>query len=135
MTSWSMARSRLDLPTALDLARAGWQLAIARLRLSRFNAADLITGGSAEADPALVEQISFAIRAMGARVPWRSDCLVQALAAQHWLASRGVGSRIHLGVKPSDASLDAHAWLKVGDRIVVGGDVADYAEFPLQERH
>ena len=126
-----MARRRLDLPTAIDLIRAGWELALARRRLDSVDAKALVVTGGTPAGLEQVDRLIFAVRAMGARVPWRSDCLVQALAAQHWLASRGIGSSIHLGVKPSEAPIDAHAWLKVGDRIVLGGDVADYSEFPL----
>ena len=127
-----MARlSRLDLPTAFDLVHATWELAHARRRLPHVDANSLIRNGSEPCKPATVDRIAFAIRAMGARVPWRSDCLVQALAAQHWLAAEGIGSTVHLGVKASDSPIDAHAWLKVGDRIVLGGDVADYSEFPL----
>ena len=67
---------------------------------------------------------------MGARVPWRSTCLVQALAARRWLARRGVASELVLGArKPGGAELDAHAWLKAGERIVVGGDGQGYAPF------
>ena len=130
-----MARQRLDLPTALDLVRAGRHLALARRRLPNFDTTKLSNPGRAEPDPAIVERVAFAIRAMAARVPWRSDCLVQALAAQQWLADCGIASTIHLGVKASEAPIDAHAWLKVGDRVVIGGDVGDYSEFPLHERH
>jgi hypothetical protein len=126
-----MARRRLDLPTAIDLIRAGWELALARRRLDSVDAKALVVTGGTPAGLEQVDRLIFAVRAMGARVPWRSDCLVQALAAQHWLASMGIGSSIHLGVKPSEAPINAHAWLKVGDRVVLGGDVADYSEFPL----
>jgi len=126
-----MARRRLDLPTAIDLIRAGWELALARRRLDSVDAKALVVTGGTPAGLEQVDRLIFAVRAMGARVPWRSDCLVQALAAQHWLASMGIGSSIHLGVKPSEAPIDAHAWLKVGNRILLGGDVADYSEFPL----
>jgi len=126
-----MARRPLDLRTVFDLIRAGWELALARKRLENVDAKALVVAGGAPARPEQVDRLVFAVRAMGARVPWRSDCLVQALAAQHWLASMGIGISIHLGVKPSEAPIDAHAWLKVGDRILLGGDVADYSEFPL----
>lgn len=127
-----MARfSRIDLLTVADLLRAIWELARTRWNLEAFDARNLITSGRAGSNEQSIDRIAFAIRAMGARVPWRSDCLVQALAAQHWLAAKGIGSTIHMGVKPSGAPLDAHAWLKVGDRTVLGGDVAGYSEFPL----
>ena len=127
-----MARlARLDLPTAIRLFRATWELALARRRLARFDPGSLTVNGREGRLEPDVDRIAFAIRAMGARVPWRSDCLVQALAAQHWLASLGIGSSIHLGVRASQAPIDAHAWLKVGGRVVLGGEVGNYAEFPV----
>ena len=129
-----MARRRLDLPTTIDLLRASWELTLARRQLGKINARSFTVKGIAETDAQYLGRVVFAVRAMGARVPWRSDCLVQALAVQHWLASRGVGSSIHLGVRASEAPIDAHAWLTVGDRVVIGGDVADYREFPLHEQ-
>ena len=125
-------RPRLDLPTALLLLRAAWELALARRQLGQVDARALTIDGKAAARRQDLDRVAFAIRAMAARVPWRSDCLIQALAAQHWLASRGIGSTIHLGVRPSEAPIDAHAWLKVGDRVVLGGDVAGYAEFAIR---
>jgi hypothetical protein len=72
---------------------------------------------------------------MGARVPWKGTCLVQALAAQRWLARRGIASEIVLGArKTRDKSIDAHAWLKAGDRIVVGGDLEGYQPFRPSRR-
>lgn len=106
---------------------------MARRRLAKFDPRSLTVNGKNGDGDLLVNRVVWAVRAVGARVPWRSDCLVQALAAQHWLATVGVGSTIHLGVKASDEPLDAHAWLKVGERVVLGGDIADYGEFPLHE--
>ena len=126
-------RRRLDIPTVLDLLRATYELAHARRKLASVDTRSLVASGCGEPTPQGLDRIAFAIRAMGARVPWRSDCLVQALAAQHWLARRGYGSTIHIGVKASEAPIDAHAWLKVGDRILIGGDVDGYAEFPLHD--
>jgi hypothetical protein len=126
-----MARRRLDLPTAADLVRACWELALARRNLKRLDPKRLATAGKKVPDERAVDRITFAVRAMAARVPWRADCLVQALAAQHWLARRGIGTRIHLGVKASEKPIDAHAWLKVGDNVVLGGNIAEYSEFPL----
>lgn len=131
-----MARlSRLDIPTALALVRATWELALGRWRLGTFDFRSLNVDGRQPSTGFEIDRIAFALRAMGTRVPWRADCLVQALAGQHWLASRGVGSTIHLGVKASEAPVDAHAWLTVGDRVILGGEVADYSEFPLHKQH
>ncbi len=127
--------ARLDLRTVVDLLRASRELAVARWRL-----VSLAPGSLAmPVDPKInapagtddVDRIIWAVRAMGARVPWRSDCLVQALAAQRWLRRRGIGSAIHLGVRSAPSAIDAHAWLKVGDEVVLGGEAGDYAEIPL----
>ena len=128
-----MARGRLDLPIAFDLLRATWELALARRRLDRFDPHALTANGASDGSAQDLERVAFAVRAMAARVPWRSDCLVQALAAQRWLADLGIASTIHLGVKASEGPIDAHAWLKVGDQIVLGGEVSDYSEFPIHE--
>ncbi len=133
------ARS-LSLRTWADLARAAAELGFARIRLARLAAGDLVgqdgprTVPSRQADPEsgarTIDRVAFAIPRMGARVPWKGTCLVQALAAQRWLARHGVGSEIVLGArKTGEDGIDAHAWLKAGDRIVVGGDVDGYQPF------
>lgn len=72
------------------------------------------------------DDVAFFINRMAARVPWRSDCLVQALAGQRWLAWGGIASEIAVGAaKRADGSLNAHAWLRLEGRVVLGGDVAD----------
>ena len=67
---------------------------------------------------------------MGLRVPWRSDCVVQALAARRWLARGGVGSTVCVGVRKDEQGFQAHAWLKAAGRVVTGGDISSYAELP-----
>jgi hypothetical protein len=58
------------------------------------------------------------------RVPWRATCLVQAVAGYLLLKRRGIAATIRFGVNKSDAGLAAHAWLIVGDQIVLGGEAA-----------
>lgn len=78
-------------------------------------------------DQLLVEQVSFVIPRIAHRVPWRSDCLVQALAAQKWLETAGVATRLAIGAEQSAAKgFNAHAWLKHGDRVVTGGEIEHY---------
>ena len=75
----------------------------------------------------LVERVAFAIPRVAARMPWRSDCLVQAMAAERWLGRHGIETALFLGVpnnKP--AQFVAHAWLMAGERIVTGGDISGY---------
>lgn len=121
-----------------DMLRAIAELAIARIRLGTVETRALLSRAQApqasapvkELDRrsnALVDRVSFAIPRAGRRVPWRADCLVQALAAQHWLSRRGVATTLVIGVdKPRPADFEAHAWLMAADRIVTGGPVARY---------
>jgi len=133
------ARS-LSLRTWADLARAAAELGFARIRLARLAAGDLVGQDASRTVPSrqadshddapMIDRVAFAIPHMGARVPWKGTCLVQALAAQRWLARHGVASEIVLGArKTGEDGIDAHAWLKAGDRIVVGGDVDGYQPF------
>lgn len=128
-----------------DLLRALGELALARIRLARRTAQQLQipdrpdpAGTDAPAPDAdaltMIERVSRAIAIVAPRVPWRSDCLVQCLAGRRWLAAHGITARISIGMKREDGDgLLAHAWLAVGETIVTGGDVADFAVFRLKQ--
>src|SRR5262245_47751653 len=63
-----------------------------------------------------VARLSWAIGAAAARVPWRSDCLPQAMAAHRWLRRYGLRPEFFVGVaKRKDGHVEAHAWLRCGD--------------------
>jgi Transglutaminase-like superfamily len=73
------------------------------------------------ADPLLLARVRQAVTTAARNVPWNAVCLPQAMAAKAMLARRGQGSAFHLGATLDDKSkLSAHAWLVVGDTIVVG---------------
>ncbi|WP_295634738.1 lasso peptide biosynthesis B2 protein [Novosphingobium sp.] len=75
----------------------------------------------------IVERVAFAIPAIALRVPWRADCMVQAIAAQNWLGRYNIPSTMTIGVrKDAAAGFGAHAWLAVGDVLVTGGDISGY---------
>ena len=60
-------------------------------------------------------------------VPWRSDCLVLAMAAQDWLARRAIGSAIVIGIdSTAGEGFVSHAWLESGNQIVTGGVIGRY---------
>ena len=89
------------------------------------------TPASARLQPAhtsdLAETIAFVIPRVAARMPWRADCLIQAIAAQHWLAQKGIATRIVVGVdREGEGQLLAHAWLKLGERVITGGSNSRY---------
>ena len=123
-----------DRTSPSDLIRAVLELGLARLRLGSQHARASIEASAAKAielnvnQSALVERVAFVIPRVAARLPWRADCLVQALAAQHWLSSHQVFTTLTLGVpRHMPTNFEAHAWLTAGDRIVTGGDVSGYA--------
>jgi Transglutaminase-like superfamily len=68
-------------------------------------------------------RLSWAISAAAARVPWRSDCVLQAMAADHWLRRYGMASKFFVGVaKDAGGKLESHAWLQCGEVTVTGAN-------------
>lgn len=147
MSSW---RSRKLPPFASDWGprtwlliaaygiRAAFELALARISLRSVTgdtvmqlntAAQQPAGGPAAAiNPRIVVNVGWIVPRIAARLPWRADCLVQALAARRWLLSQGIGTEIVIGIDRSPAEgLLAHAWLRHGNQTVTGGDVSRYA--------
>lgn len=69
---------------------------------------------------AIAAGVGRALRRAESRLPWKSTCLVQALAGRFMLMRRGVASTLVLGVARQNGSIQAHAWL-VCDGAVCGG--------------
>ncbi|MCB2065903.1 MAG: lasso peptide biosynthesis B2 protein [Erythrobacter sp.] len=66
------------------------------------------------------------------RMPFRADCVPQALTARWMLARRGIATRIRIGTRrdPAQDGLQFHAWLMAGDLVVTGGqDIETYSAF------
>lgn len=141
LTKIIVRAARLSPQTWFDLVRAGLELAIANRKLESRTAKELLLSQreSAQSDASpvlserqkrLVSRVSFAVSLMGARAPWRSDCLVQALAAERWLRGKNIATQLHIGVrKQMPHEFEAHTWLKVGDEVVTGGDIAGFVPF------
>jgi len=69
----------------------------------------------------LLVRVRKAVTTAARNVPWNAVCLPQAMAAKAMLARRGCGSVFHLGAAfDPNGKLIAHAWLMVGDTVVVG---------------
>lgn len=71
----------------------------------------------------LVQRVSWAVKVVSARSPWRSTCLAQALAGAAMLRRHGIRATLVLGVaKAADSAhdLEAHAWLFCDDFILTG---------------
>jgi transglutaminase-like putative cysteine protease len=68
------------------------------------------------------EAVGWAVTALARRVPWDGRCFAQALAATAMLRRRGVDGTVSFGVcEGASAGFEAHAWLRVGTRLITGG--------------
>ena len=131
---WSSRPRRLLSRDGARVAEAVAYLALARVAVialpfrvlaRRLGVRHAETPATAGTHPAS-RRIAWAIAAAARRVPWRSECLEQAIAAKAMLRRRGIASTLYLGMTRDPVG--AHAWLRVGDMNVTGGpDVASYA--------
>jgi hypothetical protein len=133
-----MTAQRYALPEKIALAsEALLALAHARMILHRTRPDDVLArnraaaGAAAPARDAAIAAgctaVTRAIPPIAARVPWRADCLVQALAGQQMLRRRGIASEIVVGIaKHPDGTFESHAWLTRGGDIILGGDVSRF---------
>jgi Transglutaminase-like superfamily len=67
--------------------------------------------------------VAWAVQAAAARMPWHCSCLTEALAASVMLRRREIPATLYLGVAtnvPSADGIAAHAWVRCGEKIVVG---------------
>lgn len=70
--------------------------------------------------------ISWAVQGLGQRLPWMSQCLVQALAATWMLQRRCIPSTFYFGLaKDPSKQLKAHAWVRSGTLVLTGARVRD----------
>jgi len=73
-----------------------------------------------------IEDLVWSVNAVSARVPWRAKCFERGLALQWMLRRRGYDARLVYGARMQDESgLDAHVWVTLGDRILIGGEEAE----------
>ncbi len=91
-----------------------------------------LRGSSAGESRELALMVAQAIARASGRMPWRSTCLVQALAAQWMLSRRKHEARLRLGVaRNGRANLDAHAWLESAGVLVTGGPEGHVARYAV----
>ena len=78
------------------------------------------------------DDLAWAVSAAARRIP-RATCLTQALALQALLTREGHDASLRLGVARGElGSLEAHAWLESGGRVVIGGpQAARFVPLPL----
>ena len=73
------------------------------------------------ADDKKIKLVAKTVRRCAKYAPWNTKCLVQAITAKNLLRRYNIQSLLVLGVaKLNNSDLSAHAWLKVGDKIITG---------------
>lgn len=129
----------MTLPELTAAALRGlWEIALARHALHRIGPVGVQqrnakAAGCARFRPEALthracDRVGFIIPRMARRVPWRADCLVQALAGQRWLRAEGIASEIVVGTaRNPDGRFEAHAWLRRDGQVILGGDISRFA--------
>src|SRR4051794_2335412 len=127
---------RLGRERQLLLIEATYELALASAVVAVLPFRRAIVWGSfpvrtPNGRPATVESLTWAVEAAARRLPWRTVCIEQGLAAQRMLRRRGIDARLHYGARnqASTGKLEAHVWVTVDKIAVIGGDeAAGFAE-------
>jgi hypothetical protein len=70
-----------------------------------------------------IKRVRAAVQRASARVPG-ATCLVQAISGWCMLKMRSIDAQIRIGVEKCEDGVCAHAWLVVGDIVVLGGSDA-----------
>lgn len=76
--------------------------------------------GASLEDAQLAAAVGRAVGRAARRVPWRSVCLDQGLAAHWMLRRRGQRSMLHYGIGKAGERLAAHVWVSLGGQILLG---------------
>jgi hypothetical protein len=97
-----------------------------------------LSKGAASGRNEILPEARWSIEAAARAAPWRAVCLQQGLALQWMLRRRGIDAVLHYGLaKEKGGELEAHAWVVVGDKLVIGGEIAPkfrcVATFPEPE--
>lgn len=68
-----------------------------------------------------VKDLMWAIESTGRYAPKGINCLPRALALQRMLIRRGGRATIHFGVRRGAEGVEAHAWVTLRDKVLLGG--------------
>jgi Transglutaminase-like superfamily len=139
-TPWQLAKRTIRL--SLFLAEALFELCVARFTVS-FVPFQVYKQGLGkhmhttsyqgfQSEQALAKRLSWAVLKMARYTPFKSNCMVQAMAAKRMFKKRSIATTLYIGVgKGQEATLQKlnHAWLRSGSLIVTGNlkDLESYA--------
>jgi hypothetical protein len=131
---------RLSAPDRRLIVRAAGWLALVRLALwtrpfARVQQLVTIAASEPSRAPAVAPgRLAWAVESAALAVP-KASCLTQALAAQVMLERSGVHPDLKIGVATDRETFEAHAWLELDGRPLVGAyDLERYAPLESHER-
>lgn len=124
---WLAVRLLLLLPVIdLSLRTLGFQRSWAWL--ARFAGGDRALQAVDAPALAHAERLAELARAVGARSPWPTSCLRQALAVWLLLRRRQLPAELKIGVIRREAPFRAHAWVELGG-VALDPEAAAHAPF------
>ena len=87
--------------------------------LGEFKKEEVLEINSGEKE--LIQMLVKNIRRWKRFLPWKVKCFEEAIAAKKVLEKYKINSTLYMGVdKNTEKELIAHAWLKVGNEIIIG---------------
>lgn len=118
----SRQRQHLLLRAAIGLSAASAAVAVLPFRRAILFGSVPLAGG----DRTSIEDCVWAVETAARRLPWRAMCIEKGLTAQRMLRRGGVDAILHYGARhhPQTKRLEAHVWVTVGDKPVIGGEEA-----------
>jgi hypothetical protein len=112
------------LEAGAELTRASIALRVGGSARKGRQLGNLSTGVESEReDPRRLQEaqrIGYAVIRAARWLPWHPTCLRQAIAVQRMLRRRGISSRLQLGLRRAGTLNEAHAWVTVQGRPVIG---------------
>lgn len=111
----------------LSLRSAGFQRS--RGWLSRFLPSEGVLLDVSPESLADAQRLAWLARAVGARSPWRTSCLRQALAVWLLLRRRRLPAELKIGVVRRAPPFQAHAWVELAG-VALDPAAAEHAAFP-----
>lgn len=92
------------------------------------------SGPTGSLETVVVREVIWAVQTVSRRVPGAS-CLTQGMATQVLLGRLGEQSELCLGVARSTGGrLEAHAWVEIDGRIVIGNAIAGFSRYARLEK-
>ncbi len=125
---WLALRLLVLLPLIdLSLRSIGFQRS--RAWLSRLAPPEVATVAVDRDAVAAAQRLAGLARSVGARSPWRTSCLRQALAVWWLLRRRRLPAELKIGVIRRDPPFQAHAWVEL-DGVALDPEAAAHVAFP-----